>query len=837
MHTLIVDDIADNLYMLRVLLEGHGHTVDSATDGVQALEMARLSPPDLVVSDLLMPVMDGYTLLRHWKADGALRLIPFVVYTATYTDPKDERLALALGADAFIIKPAEPEALMACIDTVLAQGARVDVPPAAENQQDDERLLADYNQTLVRKLEKRAQQLEATNLELQAAMEESRRVQAALHDSEQRFRATFEQAAVGIAHVAPDNRFLRVNDKLCEITGQPREALLRMALPDLSQPDDRGDIVQAHQAMLAGTQASHTSETRYQRPSGGLFWGSLVSTLLRDEHRQPQYFIVVIADISERKALEEQFRQSQKIESIGQLSGGIAHDFNNLLTIIIGNTELLAERLADDDTLRPLAEMVRSAAQRGADLTRRLLAFARRQSLEPRAVDVNALLLGMQALLQRMLPEHIDVRLVPGQRLWPALVDTSQLESAILNLAINARDAMPGGGCLTLATANVVIDAPDRAAGSDAVVEAVVAAGGDAPGAAPGPGAYVRLTVSDTGTGIAPEHLAHVFEPFFTTKPVGQGTGLGLSMVHGFIKQSRGHMTLRSEPGRGTTLELFLPRTRRQSDLAVVEAPALADLRGSESILLVEDDELVRRLAERQLAAIGYRVSSVGDAAAALAALRASDDIDLLMTDIVMPGTLSGPQLAEEALRLRPGLKLLFCSGYSDDAFQWSDAKDRRAPLLNKPYGRLELARKVRAVLAQPSPTPSPPGAVAQTGPPGTLLILDDDPTVAMVLGRAAETLGFRARLASTPQALFESVVQLAPSHVSLDLHMPEMNGLQILRQLAQGGCASRIIISSGADRTEIETALAHGREIGLTMAGMLPKPFALPELAALLKH
>ncbi|WP_121969912.1 PAS domain S-box protein [Leptolyngbya sp. BC1307] len=393
---------------------------------------------------------------------------------------------------------------------------------------------------------------------------------------------------------------------------------------------------------------------------------------------------VYFQDVSDRIVLEEQLQQSQRLESVGQLTGGIAHDFNNLLTVILGNAELLSEMLKSDPKLQPLAEMIGSAAQRGADLTQRLLAFARRQALDPEAVEVNQLIATMDGLLRRTLGEHIEIEIVRGAGLWPALVDPAQIESALLNLCLNARDAMVQGGRLTIETANTRLS-QDYA---DQHVEVV-------------PGQYVMVAVSDTGLGIAPENLERVFEPFFTTKETGKGTGLGLSMVYGFVKQSGGHIKLYSELGQGTTIKMYLPRfwgdtepQPRQVDRSVVG--------GSELILLVEDDELVRRYAHDQLVNLGYRVLVATNGPTALILLRQRDDIDLLFTDVVMPGGMSGRELAYLARRFRPGLNVLYTSGYTEDAIVHHGRLDPGVQLLSKPYSRAELSQKIRDALAAP---------------------------------------------------------------------------------------------------------------------------------------
>lgn len=392
-------------------------------------------------------------------------------------------------------------------------------------------------------------------------------------------------------------------------------------------------------------------------------------------------------DISDRIVLEEKLHQAQRLEAVGQLTGGIAHDFNNLLTVILGNAELLSETLETDPQLHPLAAMISSAAQRGAQLTQRLLAFARRQALEPQAVNLNQLIASMDGLLRRTLGAHIDIEMVQGAGLWSALVDPAQLESAVLNLCLNARDAMPQGGRLTLETANMHLS-QDYA---NQHVEVV-------------PGQYVMVAVSDTGTGIPPQYLKQVFEPFFTTKAKGKGTGLGLSMVYGFIKQSGGHIKAYSELGQGTVIRMYLPRFWGGVEPQPRRPETARDVISgrSELILLVEDDELVQRYAHDQLIDLGYRVLAVTNGPAALEMIRQRDDIDLLFTDIVMPGGMSGRDLADQAVQIRPQLKLLYTSGYTENAIVHHGRLDPGVQLLSKPYGRAELSQKIRDVLDGP---------------------------------------------------------------------------------------------------------------------------------------
>jgi PAS domain S-box-containing protein len=381
----------------------------------------------------------------------------------------------------------------------------------------------------------------------------------------------------------------------------------------------------------------------------------------------------------------EVLRQSQKMEAIGQLTGGVAHDFNNLLQVIVGNLEVI-RRSAPPDGGRLLraANAAMKGARRAAALTQRLLAFARRQPLAPKPIDANALVQGMSDLLHRSLGETVEIETVLGAGLWRVEADPGELENALLNLAVNARDAMPDGGRLTIETANAHIDEAYAAAHAEVL-----------------PGRYVVLSVSDTGTGMDEATLRQAFEPFFTTKPVGQGTGLGLSQVYGFVKQSGGHVKIYSEPGHGTTVRLYLPRlvAAPSDDPVVVEAP-LPEGHAQETILVLEDDEDVRRHSADSLRSLGYRVHEAGDGPSALRFLEQSGvQVDLLFTDVVLPAGLTGAEVARRARLLRPGLRVLFTTGYARNAVMHQGRLDSGVQLLTKPFTYADLASKVRDML------------------------------------------------------------------------------------------------------------------------------------------
>jgi nitrogen-specific signal transduction histidine kinase/CheY-like chemotaxis protein len=391
--------------------------------------------------------------------------------------------------------------------------------------------------------------------------------------------------------------------------------------------------------------------------------------------------------MTERIALEQELRQSQKLDAIGHLTGGVAHDFNNILTVITGTVEILADAVAHSPQLAAIARMIDDAAWRGADLIKQLLAFARKQPLQPQSTDVNRLVLDTAKLLRPTLGESVEIKMTLEEDAWPAMIDPSQLGTALINLAVNARDAMPGGGKLIIETGNVMLDASFATIHAEEV----------------GPRPYVMIAVTDTGVGIPADIRDRVFEPFFTTKEVGQGTGLGLSMVYGFVKQSGGHIKIDSEEGHGTTFKLYLPRS--SESVVPIERPVAAAEGGEETILVVEDDALVRQYVVAQLESLRYAVLAAASAREALDMIAAGRAFDLLFTDVILGSGFNGPALADEILRLRPGVKVLYTSGYTKDAMATHGRIDPGVALIHKPYRKIELARKIRAVLGTPSGT------------------------------------------------------------------------------------------------------------------------------------
>jgi PAS domain S-box-containing protein len=447
-------------------------------------------------------------------------------------------------------------------------------------------------------------------------------------------------------------------------------------------PDDLRGIEELFDKLTLGEVPAIHATYRFRRGDGS--WAHVDDNAfpIKDEKGRVIRVLGSMTDISERVEMEDRLRQSQKLESLGQLTGGVAHDFNNLLAIIMGNTEMLQDGLGEANPLRRFANASAVATDRAAELTNRLLSFSRKQMLRPQVLDINAVVIDFEEMLRRTLGADIDIEVKVYDDLWPAEIDLAQLEAALLNLANNARDAMPNGGSLTIETANVVLDST------------YVSNEFDLPA-----GQYILVAVSDTGNGISKDQINQVFQPFFTTKAIGQGTGLGLSMVHGFVKQTGGHVRIYSEVDEGTTVKMYFSRYIGDQTTHNDTAEYKPLLQGHETILVVEDDDLILQQLMAQLLGLGYRVIAASAGPPALDILLARSDVDLLLTDVILPGGMNGRQIADAALAIHPSLKVLFTSGYSENAIVHHGRLDSGVNFLGKPYRRSELAAKVREVL------------------------------------------------------------------------------------------------------------------------------------------
>jgi PAS domain S-box-containing protein len=512
---------------------------------------------------------------------------------------------------------------------------------------------------------------------------ERRRSLAFLQSSEQRYHQVVDLVQEAI-WILLDDVITFANPAAAKLLGAGTpDALIGRSILSLFHPDDRARVAERIRVIVSEGRRVPLAYMRVVGLDGRT--RIAVAQALPIVQDGKLYVMGSARDVTEQREAEAQLLQAQKMESVGQLTGGIAHDFNNLLTVIIGNLDLAVDRVPS--SMRPAIDGALQAAERGAGLVQRLLAFSRRQTLVPEALDFNGLVAGMEDLLRRTLGEHIGIELKLSRGLWLASADRGQVENALLNLAINARDAMPDGGKLTIETGNVHLD--EDYAARNAEVTA---------------GDYVMMAVTDTGSGMPPEIVERAFEPFFTTKEVGKGTGLGLSMIYGFAKQSGGHLKIYSEVGHGTTVRLYLPRLSAQAESAAHSKTVAADHpRGGETILVVEDDKDVRAFVISQLQDLGYRVLEAADGPQAQEILDSDASIDLLFTDVVMPGGMTGRQLAEKAKLRRPTLKTLFTSGYTENSVVHQGRLDPGVHFLSKPYKRQDLARKLRAVLDQPA--------------------------------------------------------------------------------------------------------------------------------------
>jgi PAS domain S-box-containing protein len=501
---------------------------------------------------------------------------------------------------------------------------------------------------------------------------------AALRESEQRFRRVFEDSPLGILLArAGSLQIVQANPAFCRMLGYDAEELVTRSIPDITHVDDRELLIEA---ISRTNSPNHVVETRYVTHSGLVTWTRVRLAQLSTSDTHDKLLLVLAGDITREKQVEGELRQAQKMEAIGQLTGGIAHDFNNLLGIIIGNAEFLFDVVHDNAGHADLAKEILNSALSGADLTRRLLAFARRQTLQPRRIDLNGYLPNHIAILRRLLGETIQLTTTLAGDLWSTRADPSQVGDALLNLAINARDAMPHGGRISIETANAHLAADQQ--------DAEIA-----------PGDYVVLSVTDTGTGMPPELLARAMEQFFTTKEPGAGSGLGLSMIYGFAKQSGGHLAIESEPGHGTTVRLYLPRVHSE-DADQVDGAVDASLpEGDETILLVDDNAEMRTIARRHLASLGYQVREAASGPAALTILQNDSSFDLLFTDVVMPDGMTGYQLAAVAQQLQPRLRVLFTTGYDRSMPDGGPMATHPGATLRKPYRKQVLAATVRAAL------------------------------------------------------------------------------------------------------------------------------------------
>ncbi len=652
---LVVDDDPRNLIAVEEVLRSPGIEIVTADCGEAALRHVLREDFAVILLDVQMPRIDGYEVAGLIRSRPRSSRVPILFLTAFNKDDLHVFRGYSAGAVDYVFKPIEPLILKSKVDVFVDLYRKTE---EIRRQGEEERRL------LMENLRVRSEKL---------------KTEQALRRREEHQSIVLQSLPIALytASVEEDHRQLHfTNESIERITGFGPEAFLERSdfWSSRLNPEDRERVLaQLRKLPEEGVVAL---EYRWRCADGTERHFLDQTVLMRDDEGKPREFFGMWFDISERKQMEQNLLHASKLEAVGRLTGGIAHDFNNMLSVVIGNLDLLQKSIEGNKKAERRVRMAMESAQRCADLTYRLLTFSRRQPLQLSTIDVNVLMPGLLDLMRRTLGERINARLRSEKSIWPIQVDRAQLEAALLNLAVNARDAMPEGGDLTISVENRVIEE----------------------GKAATPGEYVMITVSDTGTGMPPEVLQRVFEPFFTTKESGKGTGLGLSMVYGFVQQSHGHIEVDSLPNKGTTIRIFLPRTEGVAERSLEMQSAVASPFGAgQTVLVVEDDPAVRQVATSTLRSLGFRVIEAGSGDEAAGMLKAHEKISLVLSDVRMPGELNGIDLARLIRRERPEIRVLLTTGYVD-----SDGMIDDLDLLYKPYRATDLAERIQSLMKAP---------------------------------------------------------------------------------------------------------------------------------------
>lgn len=655
---LIVDDHEENLYLLRSVLESCGYDVVSAHHGQEALDAGLARIPDLIVSDILMPVMDGFTFCRRCRELESLAQVPFVFYTATYTNEDDERLALSLGADLFLVKPLEPDVFVARIQEVLARRSAGATQAAAATPLEETAYLKQYNQALIRKLEDKVADVEDANRALR------------IKDD------AIESAPAGIVFVSLDHRISYANSAMAALVGRRRHELVGSPLCDLFPPADgwtaayRGVVEVGRWSGEVTTQAT-----------AGLLVLNLTAHTLVDHDGRPLCRVAVFEDVTERRRMAEEVQRQQRLASLSLFAAGVAHDFNNLLTGVFGNIELAMADLPADHPARERLRFAGVAFERARDLTRRLLTFAKGSPPSRRSLTATDLLHECCALA--LAGSNVAVDVVSAPDLWPIAGDANQLSQVFTNILVNAREAMPDGGAVHIHLHNVDL--------VDPLAHTV-----DLP-----PGPYVRVSVRDEGPGVAADVMPRLFGPLFSTKP--DGNGLGLAMCYSIVRAHGGRIDVRSRPGGGATFDVVIPAGTADDARPVTPLATLAPSARSGRILIMDDEALLREVAAQMLERSGYEVVTAADGSEALeiwtSALRAGSPFDVVILDVTVPGAMGGREALARLRRSGQDLAVVLSTGYgAEDAGEIGCLPDAVLP---KPYQSHELLACVHAALGE----------------------------------------------------------------------------------------------------------------------------------------
>ncbi len=794
MRVLIVDDEQKNIILLKDFLTGRGHEVMAAENGKIALNMARANPPEIIISDILMPVMDGFKLCQEWKKDTRLKKVPFIFFTATYILEDDKKFALSLGADRFIVKPAPMKELIKIVEEVVTESREGKSDRARRPEITNETAaLKEHFARMSGKLEDKLLELEKAREDICESEEKFRAIAhnaidaiilmnneecisywnpaaekifgyqgeeamgRQLHDflapksyhdvfkkgfksfketgkgafigksieiralrkggaefpvelslsaiklkgkwnalgivrdiserkqTEEELRklsAAVEQSQISIVITDARGNIEFINRKFTEVTGYTREEVFGKNVRILKSGEHPTEFYELFWNIITSGK-EWQGEFQNKRKDGQLYWEKVSISPIKNTEGVITHFFGVMEDIAEQKHLERQLIQAQKMEAIGSLAGGVAHDFNNLLGVIIGYSDFLLTRIDKQDQTGKFIEEIKKAGHRAASLTDQLLAFSRRQALQPEVLDLNRVVGDIEKMLRRLIGEDINLITDFGPELDPVKADRGQVEQVLMNLVINARDAMAGGGRITIKTENAAIDELYCKIYSYAR-----------------PGRFVCLSVTDTGTGMDNETISHIFEPFFTTKKEGQGTGLGLSVIYGIVKQHEGWVNVYSEPGEGSVFRVYLTASPVSGEAGAEEEISLKELRGSgERVLLVEDEKMLCEFASGVLRENGYTVFAAKNAEEALNLFeREKGDFHILFSDSVLPDK-TGIELVDQLLSRKPGLKVLMTSGYLDKKSQWTIIQEKGFNFIHKPYTLTGLLQALKEAM------------------------------------------------------------------------------------------------------------------------------------------
>ncbi len=774
---LAVDDTPESLALLVGILTPAGYQVRPADSGELALAAAAANPPDLILLDIRMKGMDGLEVCRRLKARVETRHIPIILISA-FAEAREWAEGLQLGAVDYIIKPFQQAELLSRVTTHLSLSRAQDTleQQAAALLRSNEQLQSEITmrQSVEDELRRSLERAERSRRALLSTLEDQKRAEA----DRARLALAIEQVGEAVVVTDAEGTIQYVNPMFETMTGYTRaEAVGRN--PRLLKSG--AQYIAYYRALWDTITSGRVWRGRIinRKKDGSLYSEDMTISPVHDDAGRIISFVAVKRDVTEhlhfaeeKVRLEDQLWQAKKVEAIGRLAGGVAHDFNNLTAIVLGYGEMLLGQLRPEDPARKSVEQIIAAGRRSAALTHQLLAFSRRQALQPEALDLNALLRNLEKMLVRLIGEDIELKLMLAADLGRVTADPGQIEQVVTNLVLNARDSMSRGGKLTVETSDAELD---ETYGLD---HAVVV-----------PGRYVLLAVTDTGCGIDKATMAKLFEPFFTTKEKGKGTGLGLAMVYGIVKQSGGYIWAYSEPGKGSTFKVYLPRTDAEPQAKAPDVVGETPRGGGERILLVEDEASLLELSTIVLSGLGYRVSAAESGPKALLMVEQQRlEPDLVVTDIVMPG-MSGTELAELLRRDRPDLKVLYMSGYPDDAIARHGVLDPGMPFIQKPFTGHALAVKVREVLG---------GMAKVVQPSRSILMIDDDDQYRELVGHFCRKRGHVFAGVSDSAAALAALARQSFDVLLVDLNIPGTSGEHVLREIRAAGHAAPAIVLTG---------------------------------------